>query len=317
MPRLSTEAKRILAEWKIYKNFIVGADWSQLENRIIALLSGDPKLLEWYKDDVDVHCKTATFLFDLSDDTPDEYWKPGAECSCGLIEYKGDPKEPCKSCGKERFGWYVGSQQRQIAKGARYAFHYGASENTMLEQLRRDRPDLKRSDVIRLRGKLGELHKTLLQWQTETYKTARIKDAIVEVLSGKELPLYGEMNLTQIRNIPIQGAGAFLANGSMETIVTYLGINPLIGTNEYEESVVAQMHDAIYLQGPDPIRLFDALKKGMEIEVTLNGNSMLFPIDVGMGWTWNVEKVPTREKAQAYFQELLLEGEKRGFCARV
>ena len=309
-------------KYRILRNMIVGADWSQLENRIIAILSGDPKLLEWYAADVDVHCETAKILFDLPDDLQDGYWKPGATClACGHVDhrvFKDHVSHVCSSCGHVGAKiWIRGPQQRQIAKGARYAFHYGAAEETMLGQLQATWPDMGLRDVRRLRDKLTKIHATLARWQRSQQRTARLEGYVEAPLSGRRYQFYGVVDMAKLRNLPIQSTGADLANEAMLGIVDHLGIDTRLGVNpDTDDAVYAQLHDAIYLEGPNPFRLFDALQKHMAVDVKLNGNSLNFPIDVGIGWSWDVEKVKSREHLKAMLPAFMKEGEERGYVVK-
>ncbi|MEA1973748.1 MAG: DNA polymerase, partial [Candidatus Cloacimonadota bacterium] len=46
--------------------FIIAADYSQIELRLMALFSRDPNMLEAYKNDQDIHSQTASLVFDKS-----------------------------------------------------------------------------------------------------------------------------------------------------------------------------------------------------------------------------------------------------------
>lgn len=49
-------------------NRLVAADYSQIELRILAHLSGDQTLLEAFRENVDIHARTAALIFDLHDE---------------------------------------------------------------------------------------------------------------------------------------------------------------------------------------------------------------------------------------------------------
>jgi DNA polymerase I-like protein with 3'-5' exonuclease and polymerase domains len=310
-------------QWEVQRNFIVGADWSQLENRIIAILSGDPVLLGWYAKDVDVHCETAKILFELPASLPAKYWKAGAVCryaKCVVFDqpiWSKPAGELCFECGHELREWTVGPTQRQIAKGARYAFHYLASEATMLAQLSAVWPDLGLSDVRRLRKSLSKLHSVLAKWQKDQHRVARQNGYVEAPLSGRRLQFYGEVDTNKLANIPIQSTGADLANRAVESLVDALAIDIAHGCNDREEALVVQLHDAIYLEGPDPFRLWDALQDSMAVTVELNGQAMHFPIDCGIGWTWAIEKVKDRDALPQAVLQLLREGAGQGYATRV
>jgi len=53
------------------RNLLLSADYSQIELRIAAEISGDPKLIEAFRNREDIHSATARVIFDTTDITPD------------------------------------------------------------------------------------------------------------------------------------------------------------------------------------------------------------------------------------------------------
>lgn len=88
-------------------NRLISADWSQIELRILAHASGDPKLVEAYRTGADVHTATASQLFGLP------------------------PEE-------------IGTHQRQVGKTVNFATIYGQGATALAEQLGLSRPEAQR-----------------------------------------------------------------------------------------------------------------------------------------------------------------------------
>jgi DNA polymerase I-like protein with 3'-5' exonuclease and polymerase domains len=80
-------------------------------------------------------------------------------------------------------------------------------------------------------------------------------------------------------NFPMQSSGATLTNNAIKAI------NKEIRWDQ-GEAILSNEHDAIYLEGPDPLRLGHLLKQHMEQTITLNGRTMTFPVDLGIGKDW-------------------------------
>ena len=53
-------------------NLLVAADYSQIELRVLAHMSGDPTLLAAFAEGDDIHARTARLLFDKTEVTTDE-----------------------------------------------------------------------------------------------------------------------------------------------------------------------------------------------------------------------------------------------------
>jgi DNA polymerase-1 len=70
---------------------IVDADYSQIELRIMAHLSGDPVLLEAFKNDEDIHAKTAALVFGVApEEINHEYRRRAKEINFGIMYGMGE-----------------------------------------------------------------------------------------------------------------------------------------------------------------------------------------------------------------------------------
>jgi len=68
---LSSQLRRAFVSSFPEGGYLLSGDYSQIELRILAHLSGDDKLIEAFKKDFDIHNFTATLLFNLKDDQVD------------------------------------------------------------------------------------------------------------------------------------------------------------------------------------------------------------------------------------------------------
>ena len=153
--------------------YLVSADYSALEARIIALISGDKILCDWFLHNVDVHIETAKILFKTNNPT---------------------------------------SQQRELAKKVRYGYHYGSSTETAWRSLIVDYPTLPMSFVGRLFKELKSLHPGISSYQNQTLRDAREKGYVECPISGRRHHFHGQLDPSVALNVPIQGSAADVIN---------------------------------------------------------------------------------------------------------
>ena len=153
--------------------WLVEADYSQLELRILALLAGDTKLLAWYAAGLDVHYLNAKELFETAEPT---------------------------------------DQERDLAKRFVYAANYGADPETIWKSLVVDFPNLELALVEKLHRRWFAAHPDIVNWQQLQLKTARTKGYVEDPISGRREWLWGNIEPTVIYNFPIQAAAASIIN---------------------------------------------------------------------------------------------------------
>jgi uracil-DNA glycosylase family 4 len=227
-------------------NYIVGADFSQLELRIIALLAGDEKLLQWYNEGLDVHTITAKMLF------AEQLAKTG-------VLPKG---------------------ARDIAKTVEYAFNYQSSQDvtTVWKTAVVQFPFLTVARMQKYRRMWFAEHPWILSWQKRTIKQASKAKYVEAPLSGRRRHFQdGIIDPNEVLNFPNQATAADLTNKAIIALDKAL---------PDDSRILAQVHDAIYVEGPNPDLLRQLLVTTMTQTVTLNGNTMVFPVDVGVGRDW-------------------------------
>ena len=221
--------------------WIVAADFSQLELRIIGLLAKAPKLIQWYAEGADVHVKTASGLFQVPEDKV-EHW------------------------------------QRQRAKTIEYAFNYNASEDvtTAWTAMVASGDNVSLQELEYFRKMWFQEHPELRKWQLSTLRKANFNKYTEEQMSGKRTYWYdGIVDSNKCLNFPVQAFAGWLMNNAM------IALNQKIRWGE--EGIVAQVHDAAYLEVTDPHRGARLLEECMHQTVTLHGIDMEFPIDVEVG----------------------------------
>lgn len=250
----------VMPRFRTKHNFVVQADYSQLEVRIVALLSQDDVLLDWFRRGVDVHTHTAKIIFDLTD----EQWAD---------IMRKDPDH--------------GKRMRTMAKKGRHAANYGVEAGTLWKQLLPEWEGLPYQAVTRFLKGFHQLHRRLGIYQKAQYEKARKHGYVEMPVSGRRFHFHGNVEPAKVYNLPPQGTAADIINLAIEGLFEDMQIDEWTGTNDHHESIIAQVHDALVLQGPDPFRLKSLLHKHMEQDVTIGEHTLKFPIDVEVGWDWN------------------------------
>lgn len=180
---------------------MMDCDYSQLELRIVALLSGDEKLLEWYAQGKDVHTMNAMEIFKT--------------------------KTPTDS-------------QRELAKRVVYGMNYGGSAKTIWRNLTADIPVPLETVELVFKGWFTT-HPKIAQWQNDLTEKAKRTMYVEEALSGRRQYYYdGRVKPTEVVNFPVQGAAGELANRAVIAISKELNWVDEALIAQVHDSIVAE-----------------------------------------------------------------------------
>lgn len=245
-------------------NWMGGADLSALEARIIALLANDAPMLDCFRRGDDLHVLNARGLFG----------------GLTIDQWKALPPGEA-------------NELRDLAKTFLYGgLCYGGSPNTIFEQIVKKKPKTTLSMVDNaIKAWLAE-HPAILAWQQNQVAFAR-KHGYIEVPTmGTRHYFYGTIEPTICLNFPVQGFGAYIMKGIIKRVDKRVDWR--------KSAIILQVHDALYLEGPDPLELYTILKEEMERPVNLNGEILPMVADVGIGRDWgNLVKCKNKEKVLA------------------
>jgi DNA polymerase-1 len=226
--------------------WIVEADYAQIEARIVALLAGDERDLELYARGLDTHSDLAWDLF-----------------------YTGKPRPAIVT--KE----HVTYNQRQMAKTIRYALMYGAKPPTLFDRLVEEFPSITMQACGGIYKRFFQAHPEVKAWQEALLESAQKTGRVREPLSGKERIFWGSVNPSEALNYPVQTAAGYLINKAITRVSKRL--------QWPSEGILLQLHDALYVDGPNPFRLATVLREEMGLTLELGGRSMKAEVDVSVG----------------------------------
>jgi DNA polymerase I len=223
---------------------LVAADYSQIELRILAHLSGDPVLSAAFRDRVDVHTQTAAEVF-------------------------GIPRDQ------------VGARERRVAKAVNYGLIYGQSDFGLARALDISRKEageystryFERFPTIRafMESVVAEARerggaRTLLgRWRP--IPDLRSKSAMVRRAAERVA-----------QNTPMQGAGADLIKLAM------IATRRRIAADRLDAAMLLTVHDELVFEvAPERAETLAAVVKDEMEHVTIDGKPLDVPLEVDVG----------------------------------
>jgi DNA polymerase I-like protein with 3'-5' exonuclease and polymerase domains/uracil-DNA glycosylase len=229
-----------------YGRAFVAFDAKQLEARLIALMSGDPFLLDIFHKDKDIHSEFARIVWPDFDTVPVDERKV----------------------------------RRDLIKRPEYGAFYAGSIETLWKAVVRDYPQV----TIGMIGKMVQVMKTRMpgvtKWHQDMQRMADQQGEIRSMILGRRrcFPIK-QFDLTEVVNFPIQASGADLINLGLADIMPLLpeGAWPIL---QIHDAVVFECDE------DDQDLLKALVVKCFTREVEYNGNKMNFPVDAKAGKTW-------------------------------
>jgi len=227
----------------------VGFDFSQLEARVIALISGDPFLCEVFAAGLDIHRECARVVFPKFDQMA-----------------KDDQK-----------------QARDLVKPLEYGAFYGGAVETLWKNLLKEGKNLKLADVARAVATLMNKMAGVVRWQREAVATAlQPPHEIKDFLLGRRrtFPL-GQVEATEAMNFGVQAAGASIMNTGMAIMYEKVPAYKEVDT-------IAQLHDAAIFEvwEDDADQFAKDVNVSFHQEYERDGRSIPFPIEVRVAKSW-------------------------------
>jgi DNA polymerase I-like protein with 3'-5' exonuclease and polymerase domains len=232
---------------------LVAADWKQAEARVAAVVQGDIPSVEAFKRGDDIHTVNA-------------------------IALSGGPIVWDRMTPGER------KDAREIAKT--YLFGrilYGGSIATVWGQAVRRVPTLKAEALSAAELVYFRYHPAIKQWRESQLARCKTQgfvacpfDPSIRLVFKEELE--GNWH-TQSLNFPIQSSVAWWMRKTMHRVSRRLDWAG-------GEAILAQVYDALLLEGPDAERLADVLREEMLKSWTLGGQEIPMDIDIEVGENW-------------------------------
>jgi DNA polymerase I len=224
---------------------IISADWSQIELRVLAHMSGDPLLVEAFARGLDVHARTAAELFGVRLET-------------------------------------VTRDQRQVGKTVNFATVYGQGATALGHLLGVPRSEAKRYHeryFATYAGVRRWLDRTVEEASERGYVTTLLgRRRLIPELSANDVMLR-QAGGRIAANTPIQGSAADICK------LVMLQIPPRLRDAGLRARMLVQIHDELLFEAPDDeveqtVELVrDAMENAVQLEVPLPVD-----VGVGASW---------------------------------
>lgn len=225
---------------------LVGFDFSQLEARLIAIVSGDPFLLEVFRQGRDLHYECAAVIFGKLFEQSDEA---------------------------------IRKQLRENAKNFEYGAFYGGSPETLWKTLLQQGYKAKLADVIAAVTALLNKMPDIVRWQRRAVYQASHPPFQIEsyLLKRRRTFPMGNADPNEAINFGIQSSGSDLMNTGMDRMADRL--------LEYKEAYpILQIHDAaVFEVWEDDV---DAIKHDIKESFETELGGIPFPVEVKDAQTW-------------------------------
>lgn len=174
--------------------------------------------------------------------------------------------------------------ERDLAKTFVYGSNYGGSAKTIWKQIVAKFPNVTEADVGLYQERWFKAHPWIKAFTSGAFKVAKNDGRVIEWLTGREFIFYlRQVKHTEPANYLVQGFAAAMMNRA--TVEIGKKLNWVAN-----EGMLAQVHDAAFLEGPDLKKLAQILRSSMEMEFTIGGHTMKFPIDLKAGNCWGEMK---------------------------
>ena len=232
-------------------NVLIGVDYSNIEMRVIAILSKDAKLLEAYKNGIDVHKLTASKLFDV---------EMGS----------------------------VTNNQRAVAKTVNFGLIYGMSSKGLRQRLQQAiGKELPLDQCKQFREKFFKLYSGIKSYHSSLMESCTKQEAAFTFFGRKRpIPLIVSDNSYERQkakrhamNTPIQGTAADIIRIAM------VEIDKQIEQRGLDSKMILQVHDELLFDVPqsEEIEMTSIIKQQM---INVGDFEIPLDIDLKVGQNW-------------------------------
>jgi DNA polymerase I len=242
---------------------IIKADYSNIEYRVMAIMTGETWLEEEFNKGVNFHDINTKLLFGIEKGAPD---------------------------------W---DDKRRLAKTFIFGLSYGGGINGIYKQIITGSPNcgLTMGKFTQIVKEYFQKLPKYAQWREDIQKQARETRVVSTAFGRKRILLGTEDEISrQALNTPIQGSAGEIAE---KAIIELYG--ELLKKPEWGAELICTVHDSILVECTESYQDEVALvmKRVMEQEVDINGRKCRFPVDIEVGKSWGETKKIEVKEAKA------------------
>jgi len=271
---------------------LVGFDFSQLEARNLALISGDEFLMTVFAEGRDVHTECSRVVFSgAGGTTPFDKLDP---VDGGIIDVTGKPFRvtECEYCKRTDFHHEkckyakMKKQLRDLVKQIEYGAFYGGSPETLWKVLLKEGFNVKLADVAQAISTLMRKMPGIVRWQRQTVAKASLPPFTITdfVLGRRRVFPMGQVDPNEALNYESQATAAAIMDTGMwrmEQRIVDRGYKDAFG--------IGQFHDAAaYEVWEDDAEDFAAdIDDCYTQEYSRDGRTIPYPVEVKIADSWD------------------------------
>lgn len=263
-------------------HLLVDVDLSQAENRIVAYIAPEPRMMEAFELGIDVHAQTGSLISGLS---YEEVLRQNAA-------------KVFPNIGKGDATW------RKLGKTANHSLNYGIGVNTFA-----DRNELNREDSKLIRNRYLAAYPGIRQYHAWIEDTLRRKDRTLTNLLGRKRKFLGRMD-----NKLFETGYAFIPQSTVADIINRWGIIPIYEQQDKFDSLILanQVHDSVVVQlridrVEEAAKALLELKASLERPLTWLTREFVIPVEckAGINCGDKMKGVSLQEGPEAIATQLL------------
>ena len=263
-------------------------DFAQLEARNLALISGDPFLLDVFASGKDIHTECARVIFSgAGGGTPFDQLDTVTAGPCREVINK----KTGQTCDKMDFHHLKCSlskmkkQLRDLTKNVEYGAFYGGSPETLWKVLLKEGFNVKLTDVTDAINKLMAKMPGIVRWQRTAVAKASLPPYTITdfVLGRRRVFPMGQVDPNEALNFESQSTAAAIMDTGM------YNMDQCIAARGYKEcDAIVQVHDAAAYECDegDAEDVAADVKLSYEQEYTRDGITIPYPVDIAIVDSW-------------------------------
>lgn len=249
-------------------NVIIGADYSQLELRVAALLSGDEQMIQIFRAGRDIHAEVAAAMFD----------KPVDQ---------------------------ITSTERSLAKRVDFGIIYGRSGASLVMSEEASQRNWTIEDANKFIESFLNRFPQFKNW-VEAIKSQVLRDGFVSTIFGnrRRFPFVQREEQPRVQrqavNMPVQGTAGLMSTLAMAHLAGYTTQrikHPRLGyvwqivyrrVLPEQARILFPVHDSIYVECPktEVPQTIEIIKREMCENLPFETHGLPFPVDIKVGERW-------------------------------
>lgn len=233
-------------------------DLGQAENRVVAYISPEPKMIEAFESGIDIHSRTASYIFNIPE---------------GEIKQMAEEGVKCEGIGTGDYS------HRFWGKKANHAFNYGQGYRKFSYQV-----EIPEAEGKMIHQKYHTAYPGIRKYHNWVKEKLR-KDRTIENLFGRKY-----MFLDRWSHHLFEAAYAFIPQSTVADIINRWGLLEIYGKQDKygEVKLLNQIHDSIVIEIPLQVPLerhseiILDICASLEREMTFRGRTFSIPCDLNI-----------------------------------